>query len=294
MQALMYKIPFSKIKNHFILKQGFVIFIATLINALGVNIFLVPHKLIGGGFTGLAVFLNYITSYPIWAYVFLLNAPLFIIALKKLGRPFVLGSLYGMLALSFSLFLTEFTSKWELISSPIMAAVFSGVLRGLGVGLALRVNGSLGGTDIIGALVKKYFSISFGMVALAFNGFIVLLSGVKFGADIAGLALLSIFVESFAIDKTIQGINTSKAVFVISTKSEEIATRIMEKVNRGVTFLEGQGAYYKNPRKVLYCVVSLRQLARVKYHVKDIDADAFMSVADVSEVLGKGFKPSPF
>ncbi len=293
--AVLYGLIMQRIiPSPFIIRQTLVLIFAAFLNGISINLLLVPHQLISGGVGGMALFTNYLTPVSVATWIIIFNIPIFIAGWKQLGRGFFIASLYGTVMLALMTYATMWTIPFNPLKDPLMATAFSGVLRGFGIGLALRVNGSMGGTDIIGAIFRKKYSISIGTVSLIINAIIVCLGGVVFGADIAALALISIFVEAMTVDKTIRGINTSKAIFIISTKPQQIADRIFEHIDRGVTFLEGEGAYYNNPRKVLYCVVSLRQLARVKYYVQQIDPEAFVSVADVSEVMGKGFRPSPF
>ena len=281
-------------KKKFYIKQYLFLTIGTFVSAIGINLFLVPHELVAGGISGFSLFLNYLTPFSTSFWLITLNIPIFILGWKILGKNFFFASLFGMLMLSLFLHFTDPISKIKLLSDPLLASVFSGVLRGIGIGMTLRVSGSQGGTDIIGAIIHKKYSMSIGQVSMFLNVAIVILAGLVLGADIAALAIVSIFVESVMMDKTVKGINTSVALFIISNEPRLIADQMLKKLDRGVTFLHGEGAYYGNTREVIYCVVSLRQLAKAKHYVKDIDANAFIAVADVSEVLGRGFRPSPF
>lgn len=284
----------TPIPRLFLVRQISAITAGAFLAGAAINLFLVPHAFVKGGVSGAAILIHYIAWLPVWAWILILNIPIFAYGFKVLGHGFIAGSLYGTGALSAFVYLTEGFAKLKLSPDPMISALFGGVMGGIGIGITLRVNGSLGGTDIIGAIVQKRLSISIGTVSFIINGVIVLLASFLFGSSIASFALLTIFMEAIALDKSVRGIDTSKAIFIITNKPQEIAQEIMLKLNRGVTYLQGEGAYYGNPRKVLYCVVSLRQLARVKFYVKQADPQAFMSVADVSEVLGKGFRPSPF
>lgn len=284
----------QKIPIRFIAKQIATTTCAAFIGALGLTVFMLPHKLVAGGFGGLALLTHYLTALPVWAWVIIYNAPLFLFSLKMIGWRFVVGSLYGTVMYSFLIFATTGLAEPMLLHNPLVSAIFGGVFGGVGTGIAMRVNSSLGGTDIIGAIVRKRFSIPVGTTSFLVNTLLVLLTVFTFGANVAAYAIIAILAFAMALDKTLRGINTSLAVFIISSKHEEIAKKIMEKLSRGVTYLEGEGAFYGNERTVLYCVVSTSQLARVKYYVREIDPQAFMTVADVTEVVGAGFKPSPF
>ncbi|MBI4211721.1 MAG: YitT family protein [Deltaproteobacteria bacterium] len=286
----------QRLRTHlpYLLHQTLTITLGAFLTAVAINLFLVPHQLVTGGVGGLALFVAYLIKLPVWMLVLGFNLPIFIAGFLLLGRSFLAGSLFGMVMMTVFIYLTEGMSQVHLVQDPFMSSIFGGVLGGVGMGLTLRVNGSLGGTDIIGAICKKYFSISIGTMNFVANALIVVLTGTIFGSDIASLALINIFVESIALDKTIQGLDTSKGIFIMTEKPSEIAALIMEKLNRGVTLLQGEGGFTQSPRQVIYTVVSLRQLARVKYYVQTTDPKAFMSIADVAEVVGEGFRPSPF
>lgn len=276
------------------LKHALAITCGALLTGIAINTFLVPHEFVTGGISGVALVIHYLVPIPVWLMIVLLNAPLFIAGFFILGRDFLIGSLFGTVMLTIAVYATEGLAQFQLLKEPMLAAVFGALLSGVGIGITLRVNGSLGGTDIVGAIVKKFLSTSVGTTIFTANAFIILLSAGLFSPEVAAYGLINIFVEAMALDKTIRGINISKGVFIITSKPEEIAREIMTKLDRGVTYLHGEGAYYGNPRKILYSVVTLRQLSRVKYYVKRIDPHAFMSVAEVAEVVGEGFKPSPF
>lgn len=278
----------------FIIKQVIVTTFGVLMTAIGINLFLVPHHLVSGGISGLSLALNYLTQLPTGLWILIFNIPIFLLAWKSLGRAFFFASLLGMLLLSLFTLLTLPLSHLHVLKSPLIATLFGGALRGLGIGCVLRVNSSQGGTDILGALIRKRTSMSMGSISLILNGCIIVFSGIMFGAEVAALGILSIFMEAMATDRVIQGFDTSRAITIITTKPEEIAQEIIKHLDRGVTYLNGEGAFSHTPRKVLYTVVSLRQLARVKYYVQLHDPKAFVTVAEVSEVVGKGFRPQPF
>lgn len=278
----------------FIMEQVGITTLGALISALGIGFFLTPHKLVTGGFGGLSLFTHYLIDLPVGLLVFLFNIPVFIAGWRTLGRSFFLGSLYGTLVFAGAIFVVEQFSSLNPLHDPLLAAIFGGLLGGIGAGLSMRVNSSLGGTDIIGALFRKSHSVSIGTVSFIVNMVIIAISGSVFGTETAAYGLISIFVGALAMDRAIQGINTSIAIFIVTEKPKDIADLIMKKLNRGVTFLEGHGAYEKTPTKVLYCVATLRELARIKFYVRSTDREAFMTIADVAEVIGHGFKPAPF
>jgi len=269
------------------------VIIGSFITAVGINAFLVPHKFLSGGVSGLSQLFSYITPWSVGTYVLVLNIPIFILGLWKVGRTFVFGSAIGMLALVGWLYATEWMAYTGWAPERLLSALIGGTLGGGGTGLVFRANSSHAGVDIIAAAIRKQWSVSIGTVSFIFNIFITALLGTIFGLHAALYTIVALFCSAIALDKVMIGIGNSRAVFIISSRPQEIADLIMKKLGRGVTFLDGEGAYMGTKQKVIYCVVTLRQLARVKYYVKSTDPRAFMTVAEVSEVAGKGFREAP-
>lgn len=269
------------------------IVIGSFISATGINAFLVPHKFLSGGVAGLSQLLSYVTPVSIATYVFLLNIPIFLFGFRYVGRVFIVGSAIGIVAFTVGLYATAWMAHTGWAPEKLLSALIGGALSGGGTGLVFRANSSHGGTDIVAAAVKKRWSLSIGTVAFLFNAVIVSTLGAVFGLHAALYTIVAQFVSSLALDRVIVGFDTSRAVFIISAEPQKIADVILRKLNRGVTFLEGEGAYLGRRQRVIYCVVSLSQLARVKHYVKTADPHAFLTVAEVSEVLGKGFRSVP-
>ena len=274
-------------------KNLVLIIVGSVISAAGINAFLVPHKFLSGGVTGLSQFLSYLTPFSVGTFVFLFNIPIIIFGWRYVGRLFIVGSVVGILALTGSFYATEWMIHAGWAPERLLSAVIGGVLSGGGTGLVFRANSSHGGTDIIAAAVKRQWSISIGTVVFSFNVVIVTLLGIIWGLHASLYTIVSLFCAAVALDRVILGLDTSRAVFIISTEPQKIADLIIKNLNRGVTFLEGEGAYLGNRQKVIYCVVSLSQLARVKHYVQSADPYAFLTVAEVSEVLGRGFRTIP-
>jgi uncharacterized membrane-anchored protein YitT (DUF2179 family) len=159
----------------------------------------------------------------------------------------------------------------------------------VGSGLVFRVNGSLGGSDIIVVLVKKYFAFNVGHVMLGINAVLMTVAAFLFGFKPAMFTLVAMYVGAMTVDKVIAGFNTKKTVLIVTERSEEIAAAIMHEVGRGVTFLKGQGAFSREEKKVVFVVVTLTQMAKIKPIVDGIDPHALMIVQDAVEVLGHGF-----
>ena len=175
----------------------------------------------------------------------------------------------------------------------LLAAIFGGVFNGIGYGIVFRVDGSTGGFDIIGAIVKKYYSLHMGGVIFGANCLIMLVAAFLFGVAPAMFTLISMFINATVTDRVIAGFNSRKAVLIVSEKAEEIAEEIIVELGRGVTFLHGQGAFTHRERDVIFVAVKLTQVAKVKRIANEVDSNAFMIIMSANEVMGRGFsKPA--
>jgi uncharacterized membrane-anchored protein YitT (DUF2179 family) len=260
-----------------------------LICGVAINAFFVPHYLLSGGIAGIAMILHYLAEWPIGLMIAVFNIPLFYAAYRFMDRAYFLCALYGLVIFTVAIDATSFLTAKPAVDDTLLAAIFGGLVSGIGSGIVFRVNGSLGGSDIIVVLVKKYFAFNAGHVMLAVNGVLMTVAAFLFGAKPAMFTLVSMYVGAMTVDKVIAGFNTKKTVLIISECSEEIAAAIMKEVGRGVTFIKGQGAFTREDKKVVFVVVSLTQMAKIKPIVDAIDSHALMIVQDAVEVLGHGF-----
>ncbi|MBR6013111.1 MAG: YitT family protein [Selenomonadaceae bacterium] len=265
------------------------IMLGCLIAACSINLFVVPSHLLTGGVTGIAMIIYYIFDLPIGLQTFLYNVPLLIASYKLLGKNYTVDVIIGTIFFAFCLDATKFLGSYELVDDLMLASVYGGVFNGIGYGLVFRMNGSTGGFDILGAIIKKYYSLNMGTVIFGFNCVIVSVAGFLFGAQPALFTLICMYVNSIMTDKVIAGLNRSKAVLIVSEKSKEISDGIINEIKRGVTFLHGQGAFTGNEKDIVMVVVSLTQIAKLKIIVHAIDRNAFMIIMSASEVVGRGF-----
>lgn len=269
------------------------VMVGCLIAACSINLFVVPSHLLTGGATGIAMIVYYLTDLPIGLQTFVYNVPLLVASYKLLGRNYTIDVIIGTAFFSFCLDATRFLNIYAPVNDLMLASIFGGVFNGLGYGIVFRMNGSTGGFDILGAIIKKYYSMSMGAVIFGFNCVIVSIAGFLFGIEPAMFTLICMYTNSIVTDKVIAGLNRSKAVLIVSEKSKDIADVIMNEVKRGVTFLHGQGAFSGSERNVVMVVVSLTQIAKLKIIVNAIDRNAFMIIMSASEVMGRGFtRPS--
>ena len=265
------------------------VILGSFILAVGLIAFLIPNKIAAGGVSGLATISFYLTGLPVGVTMLIFNIPLFLISMKELGVKVGIKSLAGTIALSFFIdMLTPFIPPST--QNPLLAALYGGIMSGLGLGIVFRSKGTTGGTDLGAALLHKYFKSSIGMSLLAIDGIVIILAGIVFNVEAALFALITVFVTSKVIDVVQEGISYTRAAYIISEKNSEIADTINRVLERGVTSLMGKGTFTDTERQVLLCVVSQREVTGLKDLVYDIDPSAFMIVSDVHEVLGEGFK----
>ena len=265
------------------------IILGAAMGGISFNVFLMPHKLLSGGVSGIALIMNYIFGFNPGVLVFVFNIPIFLAGYKFVDKEFIALSLVGMTA--FSIFIDTFAFLKDIIyiDDVLLSCIYGGVLSGIGMGIVFRNRASQGGVDIVAVILKKYFSINLGTTSLLINIAVVTLGSYFYGIKLAMYTLVSMYVSSSILDKVMKGFGSSKSVMIITDKEQLVADTILKALDRGVTYLEGEGAYTKNKKRVIYCIVTLNQLAKLKQIVREVDNDAFMAVSDTSEVLGHGF-----
>jgi len=261
----------------------------SLISGMAINTFLIPHHLFSGGVSGVAMILYFLFGWPIGLQIVVLNLPIFYAAYRLLDREYVVCSLFGMLIFSVATDATRFMVNFHLVEDTLLAAIYGGVISGIGSGIIFRASGSAGGTDTIATIIKKYYSLNVGLVGFSINVFLMIVAAILFGVQPAMFTLISFFVGGRVTDAVIEGLNRKKTVMIISDLNAEIAEAILDEVGRGATFLEGTGAFTGQTKQVLFVVVTLTQIAKIKFIVEKTDPHAFMIVQDAAEVLGQGF-----
>ncbi|NLC06806.1 MAG: YitT family protein [Syntrophomonadaceae bacterium] len=264
----------------------FIILGATLAS-VGLELFLVPNNVIDGGVVGISIMASYLTNVPLGVFIFILNLPFLFVGYKQIGKTFLLKTLFAISCLSIGVSL--FHPIPGFTKDVFLAAVFGGIILGMGVGLIIRYGGSLDGTEIIAIIFDKKTSFSVGEIIMFFNIFILGSAGFVFGWDRAMYSLVAYFIAYKVIDLVIEGLDESKSVFIISEKPEEIAEVILHRLGRGVTYLKGKGGYSGEFKSVLYAVITRLEVAKLKEIIKDIDEEAFVTVAGVHEVMGGRF-----
>ena len=266
------------------------ILLGSAVFALGFDLFLSPNDLNAGGVSGIAMILVHLIKFgSVGTVTILINLPLFILGGLKIGKKFFLGSLVGMV--SSSVLLDLFTKVPAVSVEPLVAALYGGVLCGLGLGMVFATGASTGGSDIVVRLLKmKYRNVPIGTINMMFDLSVAALTGIVY-CDItkALYSGIAIFFTGKIIDAVVYRFDYSKVVLIISDHYEEITCFVMNKLDRGATYLEGIGSYSGNPRKVIMTVVKPAQITDLKEAVMTIDSRAFLVVQDAHQVLGEGF-----
>ncbi|MDR1773762.1 MAG: YitT family protein [Clostridioides sp.] len=262
-----------------------------LITALGINGFLRPAHLLSGGVTGIATSINFLTHINVGLLTFLLNIPIFILGFIYLDKEFCIISMINMFIMSVLLGITQDIANYIPLDDIFLQSVFGGALAGIGVGLCFKTKASQGGTDIIATILKIKKNIEIKNTGFLINVFIVLLSSTLFGLKLALYTLIGLYFNSLLMSIIKDSMNYQKSVMVISNESEKIAEDIMQNIVRGVTYINAEGAYTGEVKKIIYTVVSSTEIPKIKEIALKYDKRAFISVNDVAEVKGRGFKP---
>lgn len=263
------------------------LFLGSVLVSVGLEIFLIPNNIIDGGVVGISIMASYLTKIQLGLFTFLFNMPFFIIGYKQIGKTFALSTLFANIILSISV--TILRPVPGLTQDVLLAAVFGGILLGVGVGLIIRNGGSLDGTEIIAIIMDKRTGFSIGEIVMFFNLFILSSAGLVFGWDRAMYSMLTYFIAFKVIDITVEGLDESKAVMIVSEQYKDITEAIMNRLGRGVTLLEGKGAYKGAHTNVVYVVVTRLEIAKLKSIVNGFDENALMTFGSV-EVSGKRYK----
>ncbi|PKM77728.1 MAG: YitT family protein [Firmicutes bacterium HGW-Firmicutes-15] len=268
------------------------ILMGSFILALSIEVILVPAHILTGGVTGIAIILKFLVGVDIWVWYIGLNIPIFIMGYKFISKRFALYSLIGMLALTLFLRITQ---NWHLdlgINNLLLSAILGGVLSGLGSGICLRSKGSSGGMDIIAVIISNFWGYNFGSIFFSIN--LIILGVFLFASNIelTLFSAISMYVSSKVVDNVQTGSNLSKTAMIVSEQCTDIAAEILHNLNRGCTYLAGRGAYTDKTRDIIMVTVARTQLPRLKEIVFQIDSQAFITINETIEVLGKGFKKS--
>ncbi|WP_379129262.1 YitT family protein [Paenibacillus sp. sgz500958] len=272
------------------------IMLGTAIYAFGLLYFIIPNQLMEGGVTGITILLNYAFSIPIFLTTLLINLPLFFLGWKMLGSHQIVYTGIGIGSLTFFLWLFEWmiNSGWiepfRTEHDFILASLYAGVTLGMGLGIVFRFGGTTGGVDIVARILGRSFGWSMGQVILAIDIVIIGTSLLYIPKEQILYTLVAVFISSRVIDFIQEGAYAAKAFTIISDHAPAIADLITVELERGVTLIPAIGAYSKQAKHMVYCVVSRQEIRRLSQLVKSVDPRAFVIISDVHDVHGEGFK----
>ncbi|MNI31106.1 hypothetical protein D3C73_849790 [compost metagenome] len=255
--------------------------------AVALEIFLVPNEIIDGGITGISIVLSKVTSVPLGLFIFFINLPFLLLGYKQIGKTFAISTLYAITLMSVT---TAFLHHVEpFTTEKILAVLFGGLILGFGIGLVIRFGGSLDGTEIVAILLSEKFRLPVGQIILFINVFIFILAGFVFGWDSAMYSIFTFYIASRVMDIVVEGLEESKSVTIITQDYEEVSQAIIQRLGRNTTYIYARGGYTKEDTQMIYCVVTRLEVAKLKGIVQEIDKNAFISIQQVSDVLGGNF-----
>lgn len=276
---------------------------SSIIQAFSLQVFFVPANLASGGVSGIAQLINHYTSWPIGMMVFIGNIPLFALGWRFLGgRQFALRtaftivtySLFTDLILRTPLFAPQGAATQlinELQGDIFLNSLYGAIISGVGFGLVYRARGTSGGSDILARILNHYRSIPVTQSYLIVDTAVILGAGFVFGWKAALYAMIALYVSGLVAETTLEGGGTVRTAMIVTKQPESVSNRVLEELQRGVTVLEGTGAYTGVERPVLYCVISRAEVASLKAIVHEVDPQAFMVIGVAHEALGEGFSP---
>jgi uncharacterized membrane-anchored protein YitT (DUF2179 family) len=269
------------------------VFIGVLIQAFAMRLFLVPAYLVSGGISGAAQLIHHVSNFPIGLMIFIGNVPLFFLGWRYLGGlKFALRTALAIILFSFFTdFLVLFIPAEGVTNDLVLNSIYGGLMYGLGLGLVYKGKGTSGGSDILGRILNHRFGISISSSYLITDSIVVLMGGFVFDWERALYGLAVIYVSGLAAEIIFEGRAVYRTAMIITYKPDEITRHILEMLERGVTLLQGKGAYTGEDRTVLYTVITQSEIPQLKDIVNETDPLAFMVIGQAHEALGEGFRP---
>lgn len=272
-------------------KEYILITIGFLLTAIAFEYFFFSNSIASGGVSGLALIMKEIFNIDPGLVMIICNIVLFILAFIFLGGSFGIKSAYAAFGLSISMSIIEkFTTPVAITDNLILATIFGSVIIALGAVIIFNQGASTGGTSIIAKLLSEYFNINIGVALLIVDSLIIILATFTFGIELGLFGLIGVYLSSTLIDKFIDGFSECKQVFIFTQKEELVSKYIIKDVDRGCTIFKGKGGYTKKENVVILTVLDRKQFIKLKKFMKTEDPTAFITVNEVSEVLGQGFR----
>ena len=278
---------FAKYKD--VVYQCLMVVVGCAIFGAGIDAFVLPHKLVSTGISGVGLILYYVTGLSVGSWNMILNIPIFWAAWKWLGTRVVVKTLYGTLMLSWMIDLFNFLQYDMIIKEPLLSSMMAGITTGVGLGIVYRVGGNTGGLDPIALIVRKYYGIQMGSINSAINCAILLAAVGVVGLEAVAVTLISVYVYNIITNKVVIGFNQRKVAFIITYRTDDVCECIINKVGRGATIIEGVGAYTRTPKNIVMVAVNLLQVNKLKEVIEEADPNVFILITDAQEVIGQGF-----
>ncbi|MEN8224082.1 MAG: YitT family protein [Bacteroidota bacterium] len=274
-------------------KAYILITLGAFIMASGFVLFIAPHNIVPGGVYGISIVIHHFTGLPIGMMALAFDIPLTLIGIRVLGPRFGIKTVVGfVLTAIFVDSLTYFWGVKALVPDDVLlSSIFGGVFIGLGLGLIFKSKATSGGSDIVAMIISKYTKLPLGQLMIYVDSIIVFAGLFAFqNWTIPLYSLIVIYIAGRVVDLVLQGISYEKTLFIISEKHVEIREKIINDLNRGGTFLKGEGMYNGQEKAIIYIVLTRRELAILQDFIHKIDPEAFLTVINANEILGKGFK----
>ena len=278
---------FAKYKD--VVYQCLMVVVGCAIFGAGIDAFVLPHKLVSTGISGVGLILYYLTGLSVGSWNMILNIPIFWAAWKWLGTRVVVKTLYGTLMLSWMIDLFDFLQYDMIIKDPLLSSMMAGITTGVGLGIVYRVGGNTGGLDPIALIVRKYYGLQMGSINSAINCAILLAAVGVVGLEAVAVTLISVYVYTIITNKVVIGFNQRKVAFIITYRTDDVCECIINKVGRGATIIEGVGAYTRTPKNIVMVAVNLLQVNKLKEVIEEADPNVFILITDAQEVIGQGF-----
>ncbi|MGE9213768.1 YitT family protein [Exiguobacterium aurantiacum] len=287
-EVLRLKRVHNPIKPNELLAKGLLLLLGAFIFAVGLEAFLVPNQIIDGGIVGVSIITSYLTDTKLAIWLVLFNIPFIFFGYRQIGKTFAVVTLLAITLMSGFTILLHSVEPFT--DDLLLSTVFGGFLLGAGVGLVIRAGGSLDGTEILAVSFTDRLPFSVGEIVMFFNIFILGMAGFIFSWDRAMYSLLTYFIAFKTIDIVLEGIDQSKAAWIITTSPDDVGQAIMDRLGRGVTYLHGEGAYTGDGKKVVFTVISRLEETKLKDILDDYDEKAFLAIGNIHDVRGGQFK----
>lgn len=270
--------------------QYSVIVIASIVVGFAFNMFLLPHEVLAGGVTGIAMILSLVTPVNAGIWMILLNIPVLILGWMKLGKTFIANSILSVAVTSVSML---YIPVVKVTDDALLSSVFGGVIAGAAIGIIIRFYSSTGGFDVIGLLLSMKRDIPLGALVFILNSGVVFVSGFIFSWELAMYTMASIYITGLVIDR-IHTRHIKLSLMVVTSQGDAVKKELLDNLYRGITVVDGEGAYSATKVKVLYSVISRYELAFVRPLIKAVDPNAFVSISETMEVMGNFRKDDNF